>query len=127
MCGIVGVLDRSGEPVSPVVIRRMTDQVIHRGPDDSGIFTDRAVGLGHRRLSIIDLSSAGHQPVATPDGRYVMVYNGEVYNFQELRIELEAKGWQFHSNTDSEVVLKAFAHWGMDALNRFNGMFAFAV
>ena len=127
MCGIVGVLDRSGEAVSPVVIRRMTDKVIHRGPDDSGIFTDRAVGLGHRRLSIIDLSPAGHQPLATPDGRYVMVYNGEVYNFQELRIELEAKGWQFHSNTDSEVVLKAFAHWGKDALNRFNGMFAFAV
>jgi asparagine synthase (glutamine-hydrolysing) len=127
MCGIVGVLDRSGEAVSPVVIRSMTDQVIHRGPDDSGIFTDRSVGLGHRRLSIIDLSPAGHQPVETPDGRYVMVYNGEVYNFQELRIELGAKGWQFHSNTDSEVVLKAFAHWGTDALNRFNGMFAFAV
>jgi len=127
MCGIVGVLDRTGDSVSPVAISHMSDAIIHRGPDDSGIFTDGAIGLGHRRLSIIDLSAAGHQPVATPDGRYVMVYNGEVYNFQELRVELESLGWQFHSNTDSEVVLKAYAQWGEDALNRFNGMFAFAV
>lgn len=127
MCGIVGVLDRTGEAVSPVAIRRMADQIVHRGPDDEGVYVDGPLGLGHRRLSIIDLSSAGHQPVTTPDGRYTMVYNGEVYNFQELRVELEAAGWQFHSHTDSEVVLKAYAQWGKDALDRFNGMFAFAV
>ncbi len=127
MCGIVGVLDRNGEAVSPVVIRKMSDQIVHRGPDDSGTYIDGPIGLGHRRLSIIDLTTAGHQPVATQDGRFVMIYNGEVFNYQELRVELEAEGWQFFSNTDTEVVLKAYAHWGTDALNRFNGMFAFAV
>lgn len=127
MCGIVGVLDRTGGAVSPVSIRRMSDQIIHRGPDDSGLFSDGPVGLGHRRLSIIDLSAAGHQPLATADGRFVMVYNGEVYNFQALRVELESLGWQFHSNTDSEVVLKAYAQWGRESLGRFNGMFAFAL
>lgn len=127
MCGITGILDRRGDAVSPVSIRRMADAIAHRGPDDGGVYTEGPVGLGHRRLSIIDLSAAGHQPMATADGRYVMVYNGEVYNFQELRVELEAEGWQFHSHTDAEVVLKAFAQWGVESLNRFNGMFAFAL
>ena len=127
MCGIVGILDRSGETVSYLAIQQMANAIVHRGPDDKGEFIDGPIGLGHRRLSIIDLSAAGHQPIATADGRYVMVYNGEVYNFQELRAELQAEGWRFNSYTDSEVVLKAFAQWGVEALNRFNGMFAFAV
>ena len=109
------------------MLKRMTDAIIHRGPDGEGHYIDRCLGLGHRRLSIIDLSEAGHQPMATEDGRYVISYNGEVYNFKELRIELETLGHRFHSNTDSEVVLKALAEWGDDALNRFNGMFAFAL
>lgn len=127
MCGIAGVIHLDGEPVSPVVIRRMTDAIAHRGPDGEGLFIDGAIGLGHRRLSIIDLSPAGHQPMATPDGRFTITYNGEVYNFQELRVELEALGHQFKSRTDSEVVLKAYAQWGTKAVERFNGMFAFAI
>ena len=127
MCGLAGVLDRSGEPVSPVILKRMTDAIAHRGPDGEGHYIDGPLGLGHRLLAIIDLSAAGHQPMATEDGRFVIAYNGEVYNFNELRVELEAVGHRFHSRTDSEVVLKALVHWGEKALNRFNGMFALAL
>lgn len=127
MCGIAGIVNWNGEPISPVVLQRMTDAIIHRGPDDEGLFTDGAVGLGHRRLSIIDLSPAGRQPMQTPDGRFVISYNGEVYNFQELKVELETLGWRFRSRTDSEVVLYALAQWGVEALHRFNGMFALAL
>ncbi len=127
MCGIAGFLNLDGEPASGVLVKRMTDAIIHRGPDGEGVFAEGPTGLGHRRLSIIDLSPAGHQPMATADGRYVLTYNGEIYNFQELRIELEALGYQFRSRTDSEVALNAFAEWGPAALDRFNGMFAFAI
>lgn len=116
-----------GEPASPVILRRMTDAILHRGPDGEGHYIDGSLGLGHRRLAIIDLSPAGHQPMQTPDGRYVISYNGEVYNFRELRTELESLGYQFRSLTDSEVVLQALAHWGLSALGRFNGMFALAL
>ena len=105
----------------------MTDAIAHRGPDGEGFYTDRFIGLGHRRLAIIDLSPAGHQPMMTVDGQYVIVYNGEIYNFQALRLELEALGYQFHSRTDSEVALYAYVEWGEAALERFNGMFAFAI
>lgn len=127
MCGIAGILNLDGEPVAPVLLRRMTDAIAHRGPDGEGAYVDGNLGLGHRRLAIIDLSPAGHQPMLTPDGRYALTYNGEIYNFQELRIELEALGHQFRSRTDSEVLLHAYAQWGAKALNRFNGMFAFAI
>lgn len=127
MCGIVGYMSLDGSPASPVILREMADAIRHRGPDGEGYFTDGTLGLAHRRLAIIDLSPAGHQPMATPDGRYVLTYNGEIYNYQELRLELEAAGRQFHSRTDSEVVLHALAVWGRDALRRFNGMFAFAL
>jgi asparagine synthase (glutamine-hydrolysing) len=127
MCGIAGYLQFNGDAVSPVVLRRMGEAIAHRGPDGEGVFSDGPCGLVHRRLAIIDLSPAGHQPMATEDGRYVISYNGELFNFQELRIELEALGWHFRSRTDSEVVLKAIAHWGTEALSRFNGQFAFAV
>ena len=102
----------------------MAAAIAHRGPDDEGFFTDGPVGFGHSRLSIIDLSDAGHQPMTTADGRFTLSYNGEVYNFRELRSELEGRGRRFRSNTDSEVVLEALAEWGEDALSRFNGMFA---
>jgi asparagine synthase (glutamine-hydrolysing) len=105
----------------------MTDAIAHRGPDGEGSFVDGPLALGHRRLAIIDLSAAGHQPMASDDGRYAFVYNGEVYNFNELRMELEAKGHRFHSHTDSEVVLKSLVEWGTGALTKFNGMFAFAL
>jgi len=105
----------------------MTDAIAHRGPDGEGAYVKGNIGLGHRRLAIIDLSAAGNQPMATEDGSYLLSYNGEVYNFMELRVELEAKGHQFRSKTDTEVVLKAMAQWGLEALDRFNGMFAFAL
>jgi asparagine synthase (glutamine-hydrolysing) len=127
MCGIAGVFHLNGDPVSPAVLQAMTDSISHRGPDGEGYFIDGPLGLGHRRLAIIDLSPAGHQPMATEDGRFVIAYNGEVYNFRELRVELEALGHQFHSRTDSEVVLRAYAQWGEESLDRFNGMFAFAI
>lgn len=127
MCGITGFFDLDGQPASPVVLRRMTDAVAHRGPDGEGYYTDGGLALGHRRLSIIDLSAAGHQPMQSSDGRYLITYNGEVYNFQELRVQLEALGARFRSRTDSEVLLNAFLHWGPKAVERFNGMFAFAI
>lgn len=127
MCGIAGVINQQGRPVSPVAIKRMTDAIAHRGPDGEGAYVKGNIGLGHRRLAIIDLSAAGNQPMATEDGSYLLSYNGEVYNFMELRVELEAKGHQFRSKTDTEVVLKAMAQWGLEALDRFNGMFAFAL
>jgi asparagine synthase (glutamine-hydrolysing) len=127
MCGIAGLVQLKREPVSPVVLKRMTDAIAHRGPDGEGQWIEGNVGLGHRRLSIIDLSPLGHQPMISADGRYVLSYNGEVYNFQELRADLESEGQEFRSKTDSEVVLYALARWGSDALLKFNGMFALAL
>jgi len=127
MCGIVGIFNLAGQPVSPAVLQAMTNRLTHRGPDGEGTHLDRALGLGHRRLAILDLSEAGRQPMATPDGRYVISFNGEIYNFRELRRELEAAGRIFHSRCDTEVLLQAYAHWGRGCLNRLNGMFAFAV
>jgi asparagine synthase (glutamine-hydrolysing) len=127
MCGIAGLVNLNGNSAESVLLRKMTDAIAHRGPDGEGIFTDGCLGLGHRRLAIIDLSPAGRQPMQTADGRFVLTYNGEVYNFQELRAELQAMGYQFRSRTDSEVVLYAWAAWGSKALDRLNGMFAFAI
>jgi len=127
MCGIAGIFNLNGEPVSQVILRKMTDAIAHRGPDGEGFYIDSFLGLGHRRLAIIDLSPAGHQPMATEDGNYIITYNGEVYNFKELRIELENLGHRFRSKTDTEVVLHAYAQWGTECVKRFNGMFAFAI
>ena len=127
MCGIAGLLHFDGRPADPLLVQRMGEAVRHRGPDGEGLFVDGPVGLAHRRLAIIDLSPAGHQPMATADGRFVLSYNGEIYNFKELRIELQALGCQFRSCSDSEVVLYALAEWGVEALSRFNGMFAIAM
>jgi len=127
MCGIAGLIHRDGQPVSPAVLQRMTDAVAHRGPDGEGHWIEGPVGLGHRRLAIIDLSPAGQQPMVSADHRYVLSYNGEIYNFRDLKAELEALGYWFRSRTDSEVVLYALAAWGADALLRFNGMFALAL
>ena len=116
MCGITGLINLNGEPVSPVILKKMTDAIAHRGPDGEGQWVEGNVGLGHRRLAIIDLSPAGHQPMISADHRYVLSYNGEVYNYRELRTELEAEGVWFCSQTDSEVVLNALAEWGIEAL-----------
>jgi len=127
MCGIAGIINFDGAPVSPVILKAMTDAIAHRGPDGEGQWIEANIGLGHRRLAIIDLSPAGHQPMMTMDNRYVLSYNGEIYNFKELRIELEAFGYRFRSQTDTEVVMAAIAQWGEKALLRFNGMFALAL
>lgn len=127
MCGIAGYINFKHEPASSVILEKMTDAVKHRGPDGEGHWIENNVAIGHRRLSIIDLSPAGHQPMISSDNRYILSYNGEIYNFRELRIELEAAGYKFRSNTDSEVVLNAYAEWGKDALLKFNGMFAFVI
>jgi asparagine synthase (glutamine-hydrolysing) len=126
MCGITGQINFDGEPVCPEILKRMTDAISHRGPDGEGHWIEGNVGLGHRRLAIIDPSPAGHQPMISSDHRYILTYNGEVYNFRELRSELVAKGYEFHSQTDTEVVLSALAEWKEDALLKFNGMFALA-
>jgi asparagine synthase (glutamine-hydrolysing) len=155
MCGIAGWLSCDGSPIEPRLLRAMTDVQAHRGPDGSGLLIDdgetlRAwtpergsappirpprepgtgaprLGFGHRRLAILDLSDAAHQPMADPGGRFWLVYNGEVYNYVELRRELAAEGWRFRSDGDTEVVLAAYALWGERCLERFNGMWAFAI
>ena len=127
MCGIAGIFNYQEAPVPWDVLKKMTRMVEHRGPDDEGFWTDRFIGLGHRRLAIMDLTSAAHQPMESDDGRYVIIYNGEVYNFKELRTQLEKWGYLFHSASDTEVVLKAWSFWGPDALLKFNGMFAFGL
>lgn len=128
MCGIAGVF--SSSTIRPGTLAAMTDSLAHRGPDDSGTWIDAGagVGLGHRRLSILDLSPLGRQPMHSACGRYVIVYNGEVYNFAALRAELEPLGHGFRGGSDTEVMLAAFAQWGVEgAVSRFVGMFAFAV
>lgn len=127
MCGICGILNLDGAPASPVLAQRMADAIAHRGPDAEGVYTDGPLGFGHRRLAILDLSPLGRQPMQTRGGRYTIVYNGEVYNFQELRVELESLGHSFRSRTDTEVLLHAYAEWGQASVERFNGMFALGI
>jgi asparagine synthase (glutamine-hydrolysing) len=130
MCGIAGIIALEPERF----MSSMLSTIEHRGRDDEGIWTSDAVDensrqvcLGHRRLAIIDTSSAGHQPMQYADGRYVITFNGEIYNYRELREDLKSKGHEFHTDTDTEVLLAAFAEWGADCLPYLNGMFAFAV
>ena len=126
MCGITGFLNLKRVPAELGILKSMTDAIAHRGPDGEGHWVHENIAIGHRRLSIIDLSSDGHQPMLSRDQRFVLSYNGEIYNYKELRLELETLGYCFSSNTDSEVVLYALAYWGEKALLRFNGMFALA-
>jgi asparagine synthase (glutamine-hydrolysing) len=133
MCGITGFLDGSSEMIQDTlqsVIKRMTDVLVHRGPDDSGIWVDLNSGLalGFRRLAILDLSATGHQPMISADNRYLIVFNGEVYNYAELRSELSVLGHSFRGHSDTEVMLAAICQWGLEpAVHRFNGMFAIAL
>jgi asparagine synthase (glutamine-hydrolysing) len=127
MCGIAGIYNLKGEPVATGLLKSMTDAIAHRGPDGEGFYTTGPIGLGHRRLAIIDLSPAGRQPMANETADLIIIYNGEVYNFQELQIELQALGHRFQSKTDSEVVVHAYEEWGEQCVERFNGMFAFAI
>ncbi|MCI8918683.1 MAG: asparagine synthase (glutamine-hydrolyzing) [Eubacterium sp.] len=127
MCGICGYYNLNGEPASQAVLRRMTNAIAHRGPDGEGNYTDRMAALGHRRLSILDLSDNGKQPMLSQGGNYVIVYNGELYNFKEIKNKLAAKGYVFQSQCDTEVVLNSYIEWGEHCLELFNGMFAFVI
>ena len=126
MCGIAGIINFKVSSLNSEPIRKMTDSIAHRGPDDSGYFYDNNVAFGFRRLSILDIKH-GNQPMQTSDGRYVVVYNGEIYNFKELRKQLIQKGFKFKTECDTEVLLHAFQQWGVDCVSKLNGMFAFAV
>ena len=125
MCGICGIINSE----NMALIGRMTEILAHRGPDDSGIFVSEKdrVALGHRRLSIIDLSEKAQQPMFSADRSVCIVYNGEIYNFEDIKSELDAKGYKFTSKSDAEVVLCAYQQWGDKCLEKFNGMFAFAI
>lgn len=127
MCGIAGIIHRDGREASPVSIARMTDVIKHRGPDFQDSFCYQNMAFGHVRLSILDLSSMGHQPMHSDDHRHTIIYNGEVYNFQDIREDLISKGHNFRSSSDTEVILNAYLEWGEDCVSRFNGMFAFAI
>ncbi|MBF0466472.1 MAG: asparagine synthase (glutamine-hydrolyzing) [Nitrospirae bacterium] len=129
MCGIVGFTNTiGGSAEAGDMVKDMLDTIRHRGPDDRGLYVDHNVTLGQTRLAILDLTSAGRQPMTSHDERYLIVFNGEVYNFKELRIELEARGYKFKSNTDTEVILYCVIEYGVDtALHKFNGMFAFCI
>ncbi len=128
MCGIVGIVSTVGNVDSDRLVQ-MRDALTHRGPDDEGVWIDASgrVGLAHRRLSIIDLSASGQQPMSDESGSLVLTFNGEIYNFRQLRSELIDKGYRFKSQTDTEVVLYAYAEWGVGSISRLNGMFAFAL
>ena len=129
MCGIAGIWNLSGKPVSRRMLAAFTGSVKHRGPDGEGFYLDEkaALGLGHRRLAILDLSERGAQPMSYGDGRYWITHNGEIYNFLELREQLENQGYRFRTETDTEVIAAAYDCWGPDCLLRFNGMWAFAL
>jgi asparagine synthase (glutamine-hydrolysing) len=127
MCGIAGIFHiETAKPVDPERIRRMTDAIAHRGPDGSGVWTAPGVGLGHRRLSIIDLGG-GAQPMLSEDKAIAVSFNGEIYNFQELRRQLQAAGYVFQTDSDTEVIIHGWRHWGTECLSHFHGMFAFAL
>jgi asparagine synthase (glutamine-hydrolysing) len=127
MCGIAGVVDLEGRKVDSNMIENMTRLVAHRGPDGAGLLLEGNVGLGHRRLAIVDLSDAGEQPMTTRNGRNTVVFNGEIYNYLELRSELQTLGHVFFTQTDTEVLLASYAEWGADCVRRLNGMWAFAI
>src|SRR5713101_452410 len=128
MCGLAGMYNfRSLAPADRAAVERMTRLLIHRGPDDEGFYFKHALGLGHRRLSILDLSERGHQPMCTADERFVIAYNGEVYNYLEIRKDLEADGHVFQTETDTEVILALYAQKGPECLQYLNGMFALAI
>ena len=126
MCGILGIVQWSGAPVDPADLRALNSRMIHRGPDEGGDFIDGSVGLAMRRLSIVDLAS-GHQPMHSPDGRHVIVFNGECYNYAEVRKELVEKGRRFSTHSDTEVLLQGYQEWGPAVLDRLVGMWGVAI
>ncbi|MEO7335526.1 MAG: asparagine synthetase B, partial [Caldimonas sp.] len=127
MCGITGIFDTRGtRPVDRAVLQRMNDAQFHRGPDEGSLHIEPGTGFGHRRLSIIDIAT-GQQPLFNEDGSVVVIFNGEIYNYQELIPELQAAGHLFHTKSDTEVIVHAWEQWGERCVERFRGMFAFAL
>lgn len=127
MCGINGILHLNNKSVDENQLLKMRDVLEHRGPDDAGFFINKNIGLGHRRLSIIDTSSVGHQPFYSENGRYILIFNGEIYNYKAFYPELKNKGIKLKSGSDTEVLLKLYELYGLEILSRLNGMFAFAI
>src|SRR5437588_8322755 len=127
MCGLVVMLGLGGRQADAAVLSQMARSIAHRGPDDSGLYLHQQVGFGFRRLSILDLSPAGHQPMCSEDGQLVIVFNGEIYNYVELRDELQAAGYCFRSTSDTEVLLRAYGHGGPACLAKLDGMWAFVL
>ena len=125
MCGISGIISKVNAQISEHELHRMNDLISHRGPDGEGYYYGANFAFGHRRLSIIDLSNAGHQPMHYDN--LVITYNGEIYNYLEIRAELNELGYQFNSDSDTEVILAAYKEWGEDCVLRFNGMWSFAI
>ena len=126
MCGISGIISKSNAPIPEERIKRINNLVGHRGPDGEGYYFGSNFAFGHRRLAILDLSERGRQPMCYQD-RYWITHNGEIYNYLEIRRDLEAKGHAFITGTDTEVILAAYAEWGPECLTQFNGMWAFAI
>lgn len=127
MCGIAGIYNLDRKPVFRSHVKKMTDAMIHRGPNDEGIYVNKNIGMGHRRLSIIDVSDLGHQPMSDNTGDTWISYNGEIYNFLEIKKKLVKLGYHFKSRTDTEVILYSYKEWGIECVKMFNGMFAFAL
>src|SRR5579884_1979699 len=126
MCGIAGFYEPNGGPVDAALLDRMSAVIKHRGPDGCGQYASAGIGLAHRRLSIIDLAG-GSQPMSNEDGTVQVIFNGEIYNFVELRELLQRSGHIFKTRSDTEVIVHAYESWGPDCVSRFNGMFAFAL
>lgn len=126
MCGISGIINKYEKSVDKDEIQKINDLISHRGPDDEGFYFEKNFAFGHRRLSILDLSSDGHQPMHYLD-KYTITYNGEIYNYLEIKEELLKDGYAFKSNTDTEVILASYDKWGENCVNKFNGMWAFAI
>src|SRR2546429_402824 len=126
MCGICGIFDFRGQAVEPSLVERMTTTIRHRGPDGAGFYVHRQIGLGHRRLSIIDIAG-GSQPITNEDESLHLIFNGEIYNFIELREDLVKRGHVFRTRSDTEVIVHAYETWGLECVTHFNGIFAFAL
>ena len=127
MCGIAGIVNLNGKPVSGRILKKMTKALIHRGPDGEGHWIEENIGIGHRRLAILDLSKSGDQPMVSNNKRYIISYNGEIYNYLDLKKKLVKKGFTFKSRTDTEVILNSFIEFGPSCVNTFNGMFAYVI
>jgi asparagine synthase (glutamine-hydrolysing) len=127
MCGIAGIIAEGSRDTRESRVLAMTNALAHRGPDDAGLWSDELCSLGHRRLAIIDVSPAGHQPLSNDDGSIWITFNGEIYNFIELRAELESKGYEFRTRTDTEVIIHAYEEWGTDCVTHLRGMFVFGL